>query len=154
MIFMFELENNFRYGRMPPLITKFFSLETTMAAKNKVRGSVSNLEQATTSVNERILKVCQKRDYFYFFSSQFVLKLAVKMLLAQSLHQYNSFIIFLFIQHVLALLCTYQTLVGFGRACAPVRCAHPFCLAHLHVQRGAARPPPIAASLLLQKYKN
>jgi hypothetical protein len=84
-----------------------------MAAKNKVRGSVSNLEQATTSVNERILKVCQKRDYFYFFSSQFVLKLAVKMLLAQSLHQYpplNSFIIFLFIQHALALLFTYQTL--------------------------------------------
>jgi hypothetical protein len=28
-----------------------------MAAKNKVRGSVSDLEQATTSVNERILKV-------------------------------------------------------------------------------------------------
>lgn len=29
-----------------------------MAAKSKTRGSVSNLEQATTSVNERILKEC------------------------------------------------------------------------------------------------
>ncbi len=80
-----------------------------MAAKNKVRGSVSNLEQATTSVNERILKVCQKRDYFYFFTSQFVLKLAVKMLLAQSLYQYtllNSFIIFLLYgTAALALFC-------------------------------------------------
>ncbi len=42
-------------------------------------------------------------------------------------------------------------LVGFGRACAPVRCAHPSSWAHCHVKRGAARPPspPIAASLFL-----
>ena len=38
-------------------------------------------------------------------------------------------------------------LVGFGRACAPVRCAHPSFLTHCHLKRGAARPsPPIAAS--------
>jgi hypothetical protein len=37
--------------------------------------------------------------------------------------------------------------VGFGRACAPVRCAHPSFLTHCHLKRGAARPsPPIAAS--------
>jgi hypothetical protein len=42
-----------------------------------------------------------------------------------------------------------QLLVGFDRACAPVRCAHPSFWAHHHVKRGAARPPPIAASLLL-----
>ncbi len=35
-------------------------------------------------------------------------------------------------------------LVGFGRACA-----HPSFWAHCHAKRGAARPPPIAASLLL-----
>ncbi len=41
-------------------------------------------------------------------------------------------------------------LVGFGRACAPVRCAHPSFFTHCHLKRGAARPsPPIAASLLL-----
>ena len=41
-------------------------------------------------------------------------------------------------------------LVGFGRACASVRCAHPSFLTHCHLKRGAARPsPPIAASLLL-----
>ncbi len=39
-------------------------------------------------------------------------------------------------------------LVGFGLACAPVRCAHPSFWAHCHAKRGAARPPPIAASLL------
>ncbi len=40
--------------------------------------------------------------------------------------------------------------MGFGRACAPVRCAHPSFWAHCHPKRGAARPPPpIAASLLL-----
>jgi hypothetical protein len=40
--------------------------------------------------------------------------------------------------------------VGFGRACAPVRCAHPSFWVHCHAKRGAARPPPpIAASLLL-----
>ncbi len=44
----------------------------------------------------------------------------------------------------------YITLVGFGRACAPVRCAHPSFWTHCHPKRGAARPsPPIAASLLL-----
>jgi hypothetical protein len=31
-------------------------------------------------------------------------------------------------------------LVGFGRACAPVRCAHPYFWAHRHAKRGAARP--------------
>ena len=43
-----------------------------MAAKNKVRGSVSNLEQATTSVNERILKVsvCCKLQYCLTPSTQ------------------------------------------------------------------------------------
>jgi len=40
--------------------------------------------------------------------------------------------------------------VGFGRACAPVRCAHPSFWAHCHAQRGAARPPSIAASPLPQ----
>jgi hypothetical protein len=40
-------------------------------------------------------------------------------------------------------------LVGFGRACTPLRCAHPSFWAHYHAKRGAARPPPIAASLLL-----
>ncbi len=39
-------------------------------------------------------------------------------------------------------------LVGFGLACAPLRCAHPSFWAHYHVKRGAARPQPIAASLL------
>jgi hypothetical protein len=44
-----------------------------------------------------------------------------------------------------------QQLVGFGRACAPVSCAHPSFWAHWHAKRGAARPPPlpITASLLL-----
>jgi hypothetical protein len=40
-------------------------------------------------------------------------------------------------------------LVGFGLACAPVRCAHSSFWTHCHGKRGAARPPPIAASLLL-----
>jgi hypothetical protein len=31
-------------------------------------------------------------------------------------------------------------LVGFGRACAPMRCAHPSFWALCHAQRGAARP--------------
>ncbi len=44
---------------------------------------------------------------------------------------------------------TYSLLVGFGCACAPVRCAHLSFWAHCHAKRGAARPPPIAASLLL-----
>jgi hypothetical protein len=30
--------------------------------------------------------------------------------------------------------------VGFGRACAPVRCAHPSSWAHCHAKRGAAPP--------------
>ncbi len=38
--------------------------------------------------------------------------------------------------------------MGFCRACAPVRCAHPSFWAHCHAKQGAARPPPIAASLL------
>ena len=45
-------------------------------------------------------------------------------------------------------LMSYILLVGFGLACAPVRCAHPSFWAHCHAKRGAARPPPIAASLL------
>ncbi len=39
---------------------------------------------------------------------------------------------------------TLDKLVGFGRACA-----HPSFWAHGQAKRGAARPPPIAASLLL-----
>ena len=31
--------------------------------------------------------------------------------------------------------------MGFGRACTPVRCAHPSFWAHCHAKRGAARPP-------------
>jgi hypothetical protein len=34
----------------------------------------------------------------------------------------------------------FELLVGFGRACAPVRCAHPYFWAHRHAKRGAARP--------------
>jgi hypothetical protein len=34
----------------------------------------------------------------------------------------------------------YEKLVGFSRACAPVRCAHPSFWALCHAQRGAARP--------------
>jgi hypothetical protein len=45
-------------------------------------------------------------------------------------------------------LVNIEILVGFGLACAPVRCAHPSFWAHCHAKRGAARPPPIAASLL------
>jgi hypothetical protein len=37
--------------------------------------------------------------------------------------------------------CTMEKLVGFGLACAPVRCAHPSFWAHCHAKRGAARPP-------------
>ncbi len=40
--------------------------------------------------------------------------------------------------------------MGFGRACAPVRCAHPSFWDHCHTKQGAARPPPIAASLLFR----
>ena len=35
----------------------------------------------------------------------------------------------------------YHILVGFGLACAPVRCAHPSFWAHCYAQLGAARPP-------------
>ncbi len=41
---------------------------------------------------------------------------------------------------------TIRILVGFGRACAPVRCAHPFFKAHHYAKRGAARPPPVHRS--------
>jgi hypothetical protein len=42
----------------------------------------------------------------------------------------------------------YCKLVGFGLPCAPVRCGHPSFWTHCDAQRGATRPPPIAASLL------
>ncbi len=35
----------------------------------------------------------------------------------------------------------YKILVGFGLACAPVRCAHPSFWVNCHAKRGAARPP-------------
>jgi hypothetical protein len=38
-------------------------------------------------------------------------------------------------------LVLYILLVGFGRACAPERCAHLSFWAHCHAQWGAARPP-------------
>ncbi len=38
--------------------------------------------------------------------------------------------------------------MGFGLACAPVRCAHQSFWGICHAKRGAARPPLIAASLL------
>jgi hypothetical protein len=41
----------------------------------------------------------------------------------------------------------YILLVGFGLACAPVRCAHPSFWAHCHAKRGAARPPPRPSQL-------
>jgi hypothetical protein len=41
---------------------------------------------------------------------------------------------------------TYVKLVGFGRACAPVRCAHPSYWSYYHAKRGAARPPPALRS--------
>ncbi len=47
--------------------------------------------------------------------------------------------------------------MGFGRACAPVRCAHPSSWAHCHAQRGAARPLAhcsFAAFSLYSKNKN
>jgi hypothetical protein len=43
---------------------------------------------------------------------------------------------------------TIRLLVDFGLACAPVRYAHPSFWGHRQAKRGAARPPPIAASLL------
>ena len=38
-------------------------------------------------------------------------------------------------------LLKHKELVGFGRACAPVRCAHPSFWAHCHAKRGAVAPP-------------
>jgi hypothetical protein len=32
--------------------------------------------------------------------------------------------------------------VGFGRACAPVRCAHPSLWVHCHAKTGRCAPPP------------
>ncbi len=37
--------------------------------------------------------------------------------------------------------------MGFSRACSPVRCAHPYFLAHCHPKRGAARLPPCPSQL-------
>jgi hypothetical protein len=54
---------------------------------------------------------------------------------------------------IMIIIILSVTLVGFGRACAPVRCAHPSFWAHCQAQEGAARPPPIAASLLPQNKK-
>jgi hypothetical protein len=34
-----------------------------------------------------------------------------------------------------------ERLVGFGRACAPVRCAHPSFWAHKHAKRALRAPP-------------
>jgi hypothetical protein len=48
---------------------------------------------------------------------------------------------------------TLFILEGFGRTCAPVRCAHPSFWAHCHAQRALHAPPPIAASLLHHKQK-
>jgi hypothetical protein len=43
----------------------------------------------------------------------------------------------------------YMLLVGFGRACAPVRCAHPSFWVHATPNRALRAPPqPIAASML------
>ncbi len=47
-----------------------------------------------------------------------------------------------------------KILVGFGRACAPVRCAHLSFWANCHAQRGAARPPAHRSFAAPQKYKN
>ena len=41
----------------------------------------------------------------------------------------------------------YTSLVGFGLACAPVRCAHPSFWAHFHAKQGAARLPAAHRSL-------
>jgi hypothetical protein len=54
----------------------------------------------------------------------------------------------LYLSDDVQIVIVYHKLVGFGLACAPVRCAHTSFWAHCHVKRGAARPPPIAASLL------
>ncbi len=44
----------------------------------------------------------------------------------------------------------YILLVGSGRACAPVRCAHPSFRVNCHAKRGAARPPPSRPQKYLQ----
>jgi hypothetical protein len=68
-------------------------------------------------------------------------------------HDYNDFCakqyIQLFYARVMSMCLIMYLLVGFGRACAPVRCAHPsFWL--IYTPNGALRAPPdIAASLLL-----
>ncbi len=52
-----------------------------------------------------------------------------------------------------ALYKIIEVLVGFCRACAPVRCAHPSFSAHCHANRGAARPVPAHRSFAAsQKY--
>ncbi len=49
-------------------------------------------------------------------------------------------------------------LVGFGRACAPVRCAHPCAArtrlfwAHCHAKRGAARPAVLRSFAVFSLY--
>jgi hypothetical protein len=48
----------------------------------------------------------------------------------------------------------YILLVGLGRACAPVRYAHPSFWAHCHAQRGAARPPTHRSFAAPPKIKN
>ncbi len=40
----------------------------------------------------------------------------------------------------------YLILVGFGRACAPVRCAHPSFLGSLTRTKGRCAPPPVLRS--------
>jgi hypothetical protein len=45
------------------------------------------------------------------------------------------------------LIYNYNILVGFGRACAPVRCAHPSFWAHCHAHRRFAAPPKIKSGL-------
>jgi hypothetical protein len=51
---------------------------------------------------------------------------------------------------VMCSLFRYYILVGSDRACAPVRCAHPFFWAKPNgALRVPPRPPPIPASLLL-----
>ncbi len=41
-------------------------------------------------------------------------------------------------------------LVGFGRPCAPVRCAHPSFWTHCHPKGGAARPSPPSQLFLIR----
>jgi len=48
----------------------------------------------------------------------------------------------------------YRLLVGFGRACAPGRCAHPSFWAQSYAQRGAAGPPAHRSYAAPSKIKN